>query len=118
MCKHTVNLYPDIREKIQSLAVAIFSQEDLEESAVDISLSYLGNLREIIFVVGGETEKMLAFKYAESVRFPEPESVPFLWRRWKGWMEYMNFFKGCIVRVVEATIVLDSQWRMQGCQPI
>jgi hypothetical protein len=105
MCKHTAGLYPDIKEKIQSLAVEISSQEDLEESAVDISLSHLSNLREIIFVVGGKIERMLAFKHVDHVRFPEPEAMPLLWQRWKGWMEHMDVFKGCVVRVVEAKIV-------------
>jgi hypothetical protein len=98
-------LYPDIKEKIQSLAVEISSQEDLEESAVDIALSHLSNLREIVFVVGHE-ERVVEFRCPEHVRFSEPEAMePFLWRRWKGWMERMDVFKGCVVRVVEAKIV-------------
>jgi hypothetical protein len=32
----------------------------------------------IIFVVGGEIERMLAFKHVEHVRFPEPEAMPLL----------------------------------------
>jgi hypothetical protein len=103
MCKTTAGLYPDIKEKIQSLAVEISSQEDLKKSTLDIGLSYLSNLREIIFVVGHK-EMVAEFMYPERVRFSEPEK-PFLWQRWKGWMEYMHLFKGCIVRVVEAKIV-------------
>jgi hypothetical protein len=105
MCEYAAGLYPDIKEKIQSLAVEISSQDDLEESVVDIGISQLSNLREIIFVVGGEIERMLAFKYAERVRFPEPEAMPLLWQRWKSWVELMYHFKGCVVRVVEAEIV-------------
>jgi hypothetical protein len=103
MCKRTASLYPDIKEKIQSLAVEISSQGDLEESAVDIALSHLSNLREIIFVVGHE-ERLVELRCAEHVRFFEPEA-PILWRRWKGWMERMDVFKGCVVRIVEAKIV-------------
>jgi hypothetical protein len=104
ICKHTAGLYPDIKKKIQSLAVEISLKEDLEKSAIDIKLSHLSNLREIIFVIEGHTERLLAFKYAERVRFSEPEAMePFLWRRWKGWMEHL--FKGFVVRVVEAKIV-------------
>jgi len=62
ICKRTASLYPDIK-KIQSLAVEI-SSEDLEKSALDIGLSHLSNLREIIFVVG-HAERLLEFKYAE-----------------------------------------------------
>jgi hypothetical protein len=105
MCKRTASLYPDIKEKIQSLAVEISSEEDIEKSVVDIGLSNLSNLKEIIFVVGHE-ERLLEFKYAEYVRFSEPEAMASsLWRRWKGGIEHMHLFKGCVVRVVEAKIL-------------
>jgi hypothetical protein len=104
MCKHTASLYPDIKE-IRSLAVEISSQKDLEESAVDITLSHLSNLREIIFVVGHEM-RLLEFKYTEYIRFSEQEAMePFLWRRWKGWIERIDVFKRCVVQVIEAKIV-------------
>jgi hypothetical protein len=103
MCQHAAGLFPDIKEKIQSLAVEISSEDDLEKSAIDIKLSRLSDLKEIIFVVG-HTERLLEFKNAERVRFSKPEAMaPFLWQRWKGWMEHL--FKGFVVRVVEAKVV-------------
>ncbi|CZR69133.1 uncharacterized protein PAC_19033 [Phialocephala subalpina] len=81
MCKHMASLYPDFKEKIQSLAVEISKKEDLEKQTVDIGLSHLSNLREIIFVVR-HAEKLLEFKYAECVRFSKPKAIkPFLWQR-------------------------------------
>lgn len=104
MCKHTASVYSDIKEKIQSLAVEISSEKDLEDSVVDIKLSHLNKIREIIFVVRyteASLEKLLEFKYPEYVRFSEPEATaPFPWKRWNGWMELV--FKVCVVRVVEA----------------
>ncbi|CZR69842.1 uncharacterized protein PAC_19742 [Phialocephala subalpina] len=105
ICKHTAGLYLDIKKMIQSLAVKISLEEDLEKSAVNITLSHLSNLREIIFVVRHEDRAPEAM-FAKHVRFPDPEAIaPFLWQRWKGWLERMDLFKGCIVRVVEAQIV-------------
>ncbi len=104
MCEYTAGLYPDIKEKVQSLAMEISSVEDLEKSFLDIGLSYLENLREIIIVVGHQ-ERSLEFKYAEHVRFSEPATVKSsFWRDWKGWLEHSRLFKGCRVQVVEATI--------------
>lgn len=80
MCKDMVSLYPDITEKIQSLAVEISSRQDFEKSAVDIGTSNLSNLREITIVVG-------------------PEVSPKEAKWFKGWLEMMKGFKGCIVRV-------------------
>jgi hypothetical protein len=48
---------------------------------------------------------MLVFKHIEHVRFPETEAMPLLWQRWKSWIERIDVFKGCIVRVMAAKIV-------------
>jgi len=87
------------------------TEQDLNDAVVDIALSHLRNLREILFVVGQE-KKLIEFNYAELVRFSEPEAVaPFLLKQWKFMMEHIALFKGCIVRFVEAKIVSDRQWR-------
>lgn len=97
--------FPDLKEKIQSLAVEISLEEDIEKSVVNISLLNLNNLKEIIFAVGHE-ERLLEFKYAEYIRFSKPEAMASsLWRRWKGGIEHMHLFKGCVVRVVKAKIL-------------
>lgn len=111
MCEFTAGLYPEIKEKVRSLAVEISSEKDLEVLVVDIGRSHLKSLEEIILVIGHE-ERLLEFKYTERVKFSEPEpslwrttaeSVP--WRNWKGWVENMRLFKGCRVQVVRAKIV-------------
>jgi hypothetical protein len=97
MCEHTAGLYPDIKEKVQSLAVESSSEEELEKSFLDISRSDLKNLREIIIVIGHQ-ERLLEFQYAEHVRFSEPETVePSLWRGWKGWLEHTRLFKASMI---------------------
>ncbi|KAF8846612.1 hypothetical protein BDZ45DRAFT_682421 [Acephala macrosclerotiorum] len=81
MCKHMASLYPDFKEKIQSLAIEISKEKNLEKQTIDIGLSHLSNLREIIFVVR-HAKKLLEFKYAECVRFSELKAIKlFLWQR-------------------------------------
>jgi hypothetical protein len=87
MFAHTAGSFPDIKKKIQSLAVEISSNEDLETVLFDIKRSSPSNLREIILVVG-HTERLLEFKCAEQVRFSEPDASSRLpWQTWKGWTE-------------------------------
>ena len=74
-------LYPDIK-KIQSLAVEISSEKDLQDLAVDIALSHISNLREIIFVVEHE-DRIPETMFIEHIGFSEPEIMErFLWQRW------------------------------------
>ena len=56
---YTAGSFPDIKKKIQSLAVEISSPEDLDMVLVDIKRSSPSNLREIILVVG-QTHRLLS----------------------------------------------------------
>jgi hypothetical protein len=94
--------YPDIKN-IEPLAVQISADEDLNESVVDIGGSDLSSLREIILVVGHK-DRVAEAVFAEGVEFSESEAIaPFTW--WRGWIQGIQLFKGCTVRVVEAKIV-------------
>ncbi|KAF4625329.1 hypothetical protein G7Y89_g12840 [Cudoniella acicularis] len=64
--KHTAGSFPDIK-KIQSLAVEISSDKDLETVLVDIKPLSPCNLREIILVIGHE-EPLVEFKCVEHSR--------------------------------------------------
>jgi hypothetical protein len=70
-------LFPNIT-KIQSLAIGISGPEDICPTIVSIIL-YFGNLREIMFVVGHQSQL-----HTEHIRFSEPEARPWLgWQTWK-----------------------------------
>lgn len=113
MCKCTADFFPDFK-KIQSLAVEISSEEDLEKAiaeiwplgleraVVDICSSGLDNLNEIVLIVGHD-EGVFEPKYAEGVTFKPETRDSFDW--WKGSIEKMHLLRGCTVRVVKAKIV-------------
>lgn len=66
-----------MKEKIRSLAVKVSSEKDLEKSVLDIGLSHLESLREIILVIGHE-EMLPESKYPDRIRFSEQKQS--LWR--------------------------------------
>lgn len=69
-------LFPDT-QKIQSLAVEVSSPNKIEMALANIMLSSMnitGNLREIVVVVGHQSHPLHESKYADKVRFSEPEA--------------------------------------------
>jgi len=119
-------IFPDT-QKIQSLAVEVSSPGaiemalayivlpsmkiegdlggDLEEIAVKI-----GDLREIVVVVGHQSYSLHKVKYLENIRFSEPEARPWSpWQTWKDieahWTEQLLGWERGVVRFKEVKIV-------------
>jgi hypothetical protein len=120
-------LFPDT-QKIQSLAVEVFSPDKIEMVFYFIMLPYLkleGNLggdleriageiesdlKEIVVVVGHQSP-LYEFKHPENVTFSEPEARPWLpWKAWRDiearWTEELSLvWKRGVVRFKEVKIV-------------
>jgi len=94
--------FPDLKEKIRSLAVEFSSVENLETLLIAIKRLSPRKLREIILIVGQTgLLKLSQFKYPEHVRFSELDSPS--WQIWKD--ATAGELEGCVVRVVEAKVV-------------